>query len=160
MGLQVNLLLHIGIRVQVEVVLEQGDRCCQWHLALVILLDRLVYFSFVFGADGLAQVDAQVQQHIDMGATGCAAFERGHQLAEIIGPQLCCISTVHGAQQFSERLVLPGIVCHEQVFVARMECCQGLPTEALLQQSLPIVTDVRVRNGDFWLLRFPWPGHV
>ncbi|MCY1245800.1 hypothetical protein D9M72_589730 [compost metagenome] len=67
---------------------------------------------------------------------------------------------------------------HEQVFVARMETRQGLAAEALLQQPLPIVIGIRLRNAVFlqrsialvhrfegadvelWLLRLTWHGHV
>ena len=75
MRLQVNLLRDVSIRVLAEVVLEQGQWHHQRHDALAVLADDVLHFLFVFGADDLLEVTADVLQDVGVGAPRGALFQ-------------------------------------------------------------------------------------
>ena len=76
MRLQVNLLRDVRIGVLAKVMLEQRQRHHQRHDALAVLADDVDHFLFVFGADRLFQVTADVLQNVAMGAARGAFFQR------------------------------------------------------------------------------------
>ncbi|MNP25130.1 hypothetical protein D3C76_1179240 [compost metagenome] len=64
---------HVGIGMTAQVMLEQRQRHHQRHDAVVVLVDQLPDFQFVVFAQHLAQITAQVQQHIAVVAAAGAA---------------------------------------------------------------------------------------
>lgn len=74
MRLQVNLLRDVRIGVLAKVMLEQRQRHHQRHYAEAVLIDDVHHFLFVFGADHLFQITADVQQHVAVRAARGAFF--------------------------------------------------------------------------------------
>ena len=84
MGIQICLVLQIGLFVFADIMVEQGNRDDQRNIAAMILTDDFEQFLFFIGCKELFKMSHQVLKHIDIFLDGGLELQGCHQKSFVI----------------------------------------------------------------------------